>query len=553
MSDDSMTRQSGVSGSSSATRSWHEVWLDRLGPLAIILVACALFAGKGRQYTHVHDSVKYAAGAQGFAMGSGYVLPIYESHPRAGLYPPLQSLILSIGWDPERTYAANRNGLLAISLGLSVLSLLGCYWFWRVAGMPQMTALVLLGVLTFHEVVAVGTMGLATDIGFTGLLCVLAGVWWRGGRSVSGWLWLLTGIGLSLTLLWRTAAIAIVGAGILASMIASLRGRSLRPAVLLMVPLMLTLGYSVFQPWGPGGYVSVANQMSGGEARSFVGTLTAGCIELLKGRSLLSAISPGLRIAEEVIGRRWAGAGVVFALLVGVVVWMGAWLAVLGFRKQAGMFRWAVLGCMGLYVLQILVTPWGTIYHGRYLIPVVILAAPWVWSGLVGLSARGPQAVILRLSQAACVLVASINGYHSHVKFREHQRITDAENLGIVLRQMRAELPAETKLCVSIGAPVLEVVEIWGRPILPDYIRPSVDLREASYHRQLGYPRGDYLLTRDPPADDVPGLMLPYRETPGRSYRILRIDPQAEPGFRKARGMPPAPAIPVEDHPGVRP
>jgi hypothetical protein len=529
-----------------------EVWLDRLGPILVILVSIMVFAGKARLFTHVHDSVKYAAGAQAFTMGLGYTMPVYETGPSQRLYPPLQSAILSIGWNPAVSYTANRDGMLLVSLALSVISLLGCYWFWRIAGVPAWPSLLLLCTLAFHDAVVLGTMCLATDIGFIALFCALASVWWRAGRASLAWPWLVTGVGLSLALLWRSAALAAVGAGILFSVVVSIRARNLRPLVLLVTPLLVTLAFSLFQPWGLGGYVSVATEITGGRAQSLLNIVYTGCVELFTGRTILAAISPGLRIAEEVISRHVPGAGPVLGILVAVGAWLGAYAALRGFRRQSGVFCWALLGGLGLYAIQILAAPWGILAHYRYFMPVIILLVPWVWDGIATLSSTRLRSAVLWSGGVTILVVTALNAKHCEVKFREHQRVTDIENVRGLVAEARKELPPEARLAVTIGAPVLDVVEIWGRPVLPDYIRCGADLREPAYHRVLGFPRADFLLSRDSAEGDPRGLLTLHRQTPTGTYRLVRIDPVAEAEFRRLRGIPP-PQGPRAANPGESP
>jgi len=531
-------RQDGTAGGWS--RAWR-LWGEWLVPLAVLGLGFALFAGKATQYTHVHDSVLYASGAQGIASGSGYVLPIYEGSPRAGLYPPLQSMLLSVGWDPDLPYSRNKPRLAVVSGILTILALLVCHRFWRIAGIPTAGAALILSVLTFHEAATVGTLALTADIGFAGLLCGICAMWWRGGCQPSPWPWLLTGIGLALALIWRTAALAIAGGAVIAAMAVAWRSRRWRPMVLLSTPILAMLLYSLQQPWGPAGYVSVAHQLGASTSAGMIPKVLEGCILLGNGTSLLRAISPGLRIAQEVISRQGPWISAAIATAMGGGVWMAGWMAVRGFRSQTGGFRWVLLGICSLYVVQILMTPWGTIYHGRYLLPVVAVMMPWVVRGLTVGRPCGLRIVALFLGMGFCVLAASLNAYHSRIKFQEHQRTTNREGLLTALQAMRGELPAGTRLAVSIGAPVLDVVEMLGRPVLPDYIRPSVDLREATYHRAMGYPRADYLVSRDSPEGDPPGLLAPQGVPVRNPYRILRIDPASEAGFRQQRGMPPQP------------
>jgi hypothetical protein len=319
-----------------------------------------------------------------------------------------------------------------------------------------------------------------------------------------------------------------------------------------VTPLLVTLAFSLFQPWGLGGYVSVATEITGGRAQSLLNIVYTGCVELFTGRTILAAISPGLRIAEEVISRHVPGAGPVLGILVAVGAWLGAYAALRGFRRQSGVFCWALLGGLGLYAIQILAAPWGILAHYRYFMPVIILLVPWVWDGIATLSSTRLRSAVLWSGGVTILVVTALNAKHCQVKFREHQRVTDIENVRGLVAEARKELPPEARLAVTIGAPVLDVVEIWGRPVLPDYIRCGADLREPAYHRVLGFPRADFLLSRDSAEGDPRGLLTLHRQTPTGTYRLVRIDPVAEAEFRRLRGIPP-PQGPRAANPGESP
>lgn len=74
-------------------------------PLVVLLLSMSVFFFwiPTEHLLYLHDSVYYLSGAESIASGKGYRCIFWEGEPPISLYPPLQSLYLSVWWklDPD--------------------------------------------------------------------------------------------------------------------------------------------------------------------------------------------------------------------------------------------------------------------------------------------------------------------------------------------------------------------------------------------------------------------------------------------------------------------
>lgn len=506
--------------------------------LATLLTIIALAYAPLREETGTYgvDSGIYLAGAQGLVEGKGYCYSYHLNTPKIGFYPPLQSVWLSVWWriggDFPRNVPSLNTGMFVLGLSTSAIVFL----LWRRCGLPRELAAMLVLIWAFCPMWIGWLSLLMSDPGFTAV-CLLAALIWAIPRPLpSNVAWALTGIVFAFAYLWRAAALAPMAAlGIVSAL--QIRRGVWRPALVYGLPSIGSiLVWKLFSPQTAGyedvlsRYISMFGGVSG-----YVRLLCDNLFYCLKGIPFWEMMVPTLARVPS-----WLHFGDLsrnlYEIGTGVVFWALALLAVRGFRRQANAFDWAVVAAGVAYVGQVLVMPFPAGHFQRYFFVLHPFFVIWIWRGVA-------DSRSLWLRRALCGLVVgtlATNAILSVVVFRRDRDQRLVAEFGELTAWTQANLPREAKAALNITLPVAHWFNQTKRPIVVDYFDSKWLEGSPITHAAQGFPRTDYVVMEaiDPRAEEMPDLFSEVFRTSNGNYRMLKINPEGQERFRKARNIP---------------
>ncbi len=362
-------------------REWR--WL---GTLLGILGVAQWFLMSHR-FALFHDPLVYLAGAESLATAGDYRFATHEGRPPIGLYPPLHSAWLALGWKLWPQFPENLLLLRAMLLVPSLGALGTAYGLMRCLEAPRWlaTGLVLnLGLGPNWNEWLSWMMSDAAMIGWL-LGAALVGLK-RGGRH-PGWNALAGGM-LAMAVGWRTAAAgAIFGLGVGWALGALRAGRFreewVRIGVWTVPAAMVAVGWSWMSRAGVsyGDAYRVVLGNAGGGWTGYGKLFGQQVWELFSGRPFLDGWMVPVSRAGFVVLRDWGWPGSLLIWGVSLLVWLGLAMAVRAvWRAGSGRERVLWAAAMG-YLLLVFVAPNGGPFMGRYFLPLLPFWVAFAWRG----------------------------------------------------------------------------------------------------------------------------------------------------------------------------
>ncbi|MFN0067544.1 MAG: hypothetical protein ACKVYV_07895 [Limisphaerales bacterium] len=449
-------------------------------PVVLVLVTVVFYwRYQFRSFGFYRDAGIYLSGALGLAAGEGYRLVPFSGQPVIGVYPPLQSLLLS---PFVRLGGASLPEMVPwVNGGMILLAVAAVLAGWRVMvrlGSPAWLA----GLLALNLALAMRwfewTFWLMSDIGFTALLLLLAGrVLARPDDRGDRWLWLVVGLGLATAYLWRVAAFGALAATALLAVWAGWRRGNWTPVLAFCGPCLLAgLGWWLLsrQAIGYGNIYPVIIQQAGGGLAGYSRLVLGQFGELLSGRALWEAMIVPLSRLPIALGRAspaaaWLVSAAGFVLAAGVAV-----TAVLGLRRARRERELALAFVALAYLAFVMVIPNGADHVHRYLFPVLPLllglSVRWL-GGVLPARWRRPAAIavtVALLGTAAANAAMTVRASN----FASRQYALD--ELKEVADWTRAHTPPEALVAVDYTLPFVHF-HLWsGRKLVTDTDHPGV-------------------------------------------------------------------------------
>lgn len=272
------------------------------------------------EFGHFHDPTVYLAGAESLAMSGDYRFEAHEGRPAIGLYPPVHSLFLSLGWRIWPQFPENLALLRWQIIGLSLGAMAASFLVMRRLGTPLWLTLgfcVNAGLgMRWME----GLTWMMSDAAMMALLLGSAAAWlgWDGLGS-RRWAYPVAGLVLAIAVGWRTAAVgAVFGAG-LVMLAGGLKNGGLgRFLWVTGPPAMLTVGWAMKAREGVayGGAFRVILEGAGGGLTGYGQILWNQVVEMASGRPLFDAFLLPLSRSGLVLVQRTGGVGWVWIAMI---------------------------------------------------------------------------------------------------------------------------------------------------------------------------------------------------------------------------------------------
>jgi hypothetical protein len=331
------------------------------------------------------DTGIYLSGAQSLAEGRGYKYVAYAGEPRITLYPPGQSLWLSLFWRMKPEFPENIPFLYCgmILLALGVIGVLCAYWWRERMPWPGIGLLILAWSFSSLWCWQLGTF--FSDVLFGLLWLGIAWCWVGAENWDEGRRWLVTGGLVAVMYLTRTAALAPLGA--LAAVVGwrVLHGRG-QPALAYLVPPLAAL---VLWKLFTAGHVTygetfksrVVEEGGWGGMVVYCGKLF---IDYASGACFLGGLFPSLMELPSIRGLPAAGMSVLTALLM-LCGWAFMALSIGGWWRSRTVAD-RLLGVMVFAFLAELVA-WPFDIGSRCVFAVLPFVLLWAWRGLAALIA----------------------------------------------------------------------------------------------------------------------------------------------------------------------
>ena len=494
----------------------------------------------------------YLDGAESLARHQGYRLANFVGTPAIGLYPPLQSLLLSLAWVPGLGLPDNlaRTGWLMLAADGIALSMVMATALRFGSPLPVASFITLLVGLN-PSWFQCGTLRLS-DFSFTAICLATALPWIGRGRPASLRLWFFTGLGLGLAYASRKAALPFIG--ILAAVVVARLGTvGWRPLAAALLPVLFSvlavrqacvggMGYGEnFRAWWP-------------EFGEWPGYLT------MKAQDLLT-ISDGRQWWKAV----WAPAhqmqtlarshGPIIGGAVHLIFTIGFWgilaAAARGIRRGSDPVEPVLAAMMAGYIGTAWVTPIPNSIPlvERYLFPLVPFVMAWAWRGAAGMAVRleGPSARFPATRGIVAVMATAMLATTASTLWRATEEIQQSnrwrDELNEVIVWLRGHAAPTERLAVGYNQPHMQLADLLGRPLVIDYFSPEPVpfLPMALTHDRQGSPFASYLLSTPKASEDPQreGVIEQVLATSGGRYRLYRVNPFREAAWRKERGIPP--------------
>lgn len=520
--------KSGVESGAGETR-WASAGPAGRWWLAGLLVVLGVYywGAQWSQFAHWSDPTIYLAGARSLAEGHGYRFSAHLGQAPIGLYPPLQSLWMSLFWRLDPKFPENvpllNGSMILLALGTMAIS----YAFLRRRGVPPAVAVGGLLVWGLSAKWSQFLYWLSSDIGFAGLAVGIASIWQREWRSGGTAVWWWTGVGLAVAYWWRTAALGLIAGTLVVAAWQMVRARTWLPLMAVGLPSgVAVVGWKLLAGAGRG-YFSIWKVFVEdlGGVWGYFRNLGANVLSFLLGRVFWDMVCGTVVSKVERLGRMHPLAGVAAAVVPVVVFWVVVWLVVRGFRRRATEFDRSVLAVMAVYVVQIILVPFDAVHFHRYLYILLPFLGVWLWWGWNTLPAEVRRRSWVPVAAWVVVMgICVVNGGRARSDRRYMEELTPLGELREVAEWVVAKTPPEAKIALDFRLPT-EHFHAWtGRPIVVDYFHPTYRTSPVTYESQ-GSPRADYVLSSARGQDvypPPPGLPVAFASS-RRSFLLLKV------------------------------
>ena len=481
------------------------------GAITLVLLAAWHLAIRPSDTGYRSDSILYLAGAESLAEEGRYVLTTHVNSPRIGLYPPLQSAYLAVAWACAPRFPDNVP-LLQWSMILILLALAGgLFVLLRAHGTsPVLSALVTL---------LCGVSPLLVRLVYTffseplfAALGVWMGVLWVkdvNGRAAIRYA--LTGIGLALMFLSRTAAIGFIVPLAAWLMVRILIGKVPVRRLVWAAPVLAAMVLWWLAPKETPDYTGLFKIAA---AKPGYATFVVNqAVEYASGVITLVTVAPRFEtfLAATIPRPLARGLMVITGIAcMALVVW--------GFLRDHRLLKWPLALALLGYQVQLIFWPWPV--GGRAQLPVLAFFLVWFLAGLSLLPARTGRIVRL-LFLVFLILNLGINGATSWTEARALEREGDLDDLREMAMWARDHIPADRRIAAGLEQPLFHFVQLSGRRIA--YFDSRLSLAErvssADYVLLWGYGLSDRRLP-----EQSEGVLRICHESPNGHYQLVQVN-----------------------------
>ena len=503
------------------SRISDRVWLA--GLLTVLAIGQWLLVST--EFGHFHDPTVYLAGAESLATSGDYRFEAHEGRPAIGLYPPMHSFFLSLGWRMWPRFPENlallRWGIIGLSLGAMAASFL----VMRRLGTPLGLTLgfcVNAGLgMRWME----GVTWMMSDAAMMALLLGSAAAWlgWEGLGS-RRWAYPLTGLVLAVAVGWRTAAVgAVLGAG-LVMLAGGLKNGGLgRFLWVTGPPAMLTVGWAMKAREGVayGGAYRVILEGAGGGLTGYGRILTAQLMEVASGRPLFDAFLLPLSRSGLVLVQRMGGVGWVWIVIIAGMAWWILGHAMRGMIWSREGRERVVMGGMVGYLLMAFAAPNGASSVGRYFVPLVPLVIGFAWrSWSTGRSTELPGRVAA-MGLMALMLAIPLNVRMSWSAKRYWDGFHDLRDLRAFAEWVGTHVEPGGRIAMDWSLPVMHFRAWSGRRVVADGIHTGRSFTPV--RPPEGMPGHVVISTEGWDRYEPPAEFERVHVSPGGKYLLYRV------------------------------
>lgn len=448
-----------------------------LATLALLILLTLLQWGfASRDFGFFHDPVIYLAGAEGIANGQGYRFATHEGLPAIGTYPPAHSVYLSLFWRLQPSFPESVGLLQAAVAFLGALAGVGSILMMHRLGLPFPTAALVGANMVLGMRWSESISWVMSDPGMAAILFGMAAIGLgASGRPSSlrpGYVWLLAGLGLSLAVLWRTAAAGAV-AGLAATLFLTHTGsrRWLLPFLCSFPGLVAALVWNSFASAGVsyGTAFAFILQQHGGGAAGYSKLIREQLWELCSGRPILDAVLFPISRLPLALPEALTFASVPLTVTVALTALLLIALAFRGARQQRTLAENCILGACTAYSLLILATPNGAPHVGRYLTPVVPVLIAFAWRGWT--ACRNPITAghVHTLLAIGLMLAIPANMKLSWSARSHWNSFHDVSDLKSLAAWAGRELPPGAVIAADWSLPIIHFKHFSGRRVVADH------------------------------------------------------------------------------------
>ena len=417
---------------------------------------------------YVSDSLYYVSSAASLAAGEGYRTPILAGNPSTGMYPPLQSVYLSIAWRLNPSFPENQHLIKMLMVVLWTATTAILFTTMRRGGLGRFySALVAL---------TVGTSGgwiyfvahAFSDVLFSFLALALVSLWIKSVGSTRLMATLAaSGVLLALMYLTRIATFGFLPGVFLAAVCCSWHLKTWKPIVLIAGPVVSAMIFWSLMPketFGYGPYATGEIERHGGVVPWLwhaARLCAVQSIDYLNANHLLQGLStdvPGLLISMFPGNAFWAA----------IVKWV---LALLGCAFLAITFlgAWRSRGhrvlqiAVATYALQVLVWPFPLGLRG--LLPLLALAILWACRGVQSLPSRWHRPFALAgLSYLFLCLCSNMAGSNQTNQLLNQTRLFEESR--VTGEWIREHIPPTATLASELMLPILHIYSASQHPVI---------------------------------------------------------------------------------------
>jgi len=445
-------------------------WLAGL----LVVLGCGQWFLMSSEFGIFHDPTVYLEGAESLATTGGYRFAAHAGRPVIGLYPPLHSAWLALGWKAWPQFPENLVLLRMQMLGLSLAAVAAAFGVMRRLGSPLGLTLGFCLNLGWGMRWNEGLTWFMSDAAMMAILLGLAAVWLGGGEERRGWVgWMLSGWVLAMAVGWRTAAAgAVLGAGV-AVMWGGLReGGWLRVGLLAGPPLLVALGWNRWAEAGVsygGAFRIILGNAGGGwvgYGRKFLEQLW----ETLSGRPFLDGFLLPVSRLGLVMEQRAGWVGTVLVLVIAVVAWAMVWNAVRSVGRTGSKVERVLAGGVLGYLLLVFAAPNGESSMGRYFLPVLPLLVAWGWRGWSEVGGERARRRVGWMVMAVLLVAVPANVKMSMSAKQHWNGFHDLADLEPFSRWVGAGVERDAVIAMDWSLPVLHFRAWSGRPVVADGI-----------------------------------------------------------------------------------
>jgi hypothetical protein len=473
---------------------------------------------------YVSDSIYYVGSAQSLAQSGGYHCPVIEGNPATGLYPPLQSIFLSVAWLINPHFPENQGVIKGLMLGIWAVALAGLFGVLRKGGLGKAIASLLTLSVGTSGVWAYFVIHCFSDILFAAAAFGAISLWLNPKSGRFEMRLAVSGLLLGLMYLTRIATFGFLPGVLAATVVASYRRRTVKPIFLVGAPVLATMLAWALAPKETSSYT----KYFASEAAAYGGSwpwfrhVIAFCFrqswDYANGNHLLQNLSadlPNMLIAIAPGNPTWRIAVESLLSILGI-----SFSALCFFGAYHSVRHRAVQAAVATYVLQVLVWPFPLGFRG--LLPLLPLFILWARQGS---QAMGPfwsrLFALAGVSYAALSLVSNLAGApETRRALDESQMFAEAEATGDWIRD---SIPAEARIASHLGLPMLHIHQRSRHPI-KIVLSIASALNETTDGFDYALTSAQYPVGRTIGRGKGPHLQLAW-QSPNGTFQVLKVIP----------------------------